>query len=131
MANLIRLISAKSQSHNGNKSFRHQRAFSEEKVVRSLSQSGLTVDTASQTVDYLKRHLKDEITTGDIYSHVSDYLHKNAPTENYFNYGLKRAVMDMGPSGFPFEILVSELLKKNGFKTEVGVVTQQMCHSRN
>lgn len=101
--------------------------FSEEKVVRSLSQSGLTVDTASQTVDYLKRHLKDEITTGDIYSHVSDYLHKNAPTENYFNYGLKRAVMDMGPSGFPFEILVSELLKKNGFKTEVGVVTQGRC----
>ncbi|HOX96195.1 MAG TPA: restriction endonuclease [Candidatus Woesebacteria bacterium] len=101
--------------------------FSEEKVVRSLSKSGLSLDVASQTVDYLKRHLKPEMTTDSIYGHITSYLQKNAPVENYFNYGLKRAVMDLGPSGFPFEILVSEVLKKDNFKTEVGVVTQGKC----
>jgi len=101
--------------------------FSEEKVVRSLATSGLSLDTASQTVDYLKHHLKPEITTNAIYGHVSSYLKENAPIENYFNYGLKRAVMEMGPSGYPFEILVSEILKTENYKTEVGVITQGKC----
>ena len=101
--------------------------FSEEKVVRSLSRSGLSLDTATHAVDYLKHHLKPDMSTSAIYGHVSSYLQKNAPTENYFNYGLKRAIMDMGPSGFPFEILVSDLLKLNNFKTEVGVITQGKC----
>lgn len=101
--------------------------FSEEKVVRSLAKSGLSIDTASQAVDYLKSHLKEDMTTGAIYGHVSSYLQKNAPQENYFNYGLKRAVMDMGPSGYPFEILISDLLNIDNFKTEVGVITQGKC----
>ncbi len=101
--------------------------FSEEKVVRSLAKSGLSLDVASQTVDYLKSHLKQDMTTGSIYGHVSSYLQKNAPQENFFNYGLKRAVMDLGPSGYPFEILVSDLLRANNYKTEVGVTTQGKC----
>lgn len=101
--------------------------FSEEKIIKSLSRSGLSIDTANQTVDYLKHHLKADMTTGAIYGQVSSYLQKNAPIENYFNYGLKRAVMDMGPSGFPFEILISDLLQLNNFRTEVGVVTQGSC----
>lgn len=101
--------------------------FSEEKIVRSLARSGISLDTASQTVDYLKRHLKPDITTGAIYGHVSTYLQQNAPVENYFNYGLKRAVMDMGPSGFPFEVLISDILKKQNYRTEIGVVTQGKC----
>jgi hypothetical protein len=35
--------------------------------------------------------------------------------------------MDLGPSGYPFEVLVSDLLKLDNFKTEVGVVTQGKC----
>jgi hypothetical protein len=101
--------------------------FSEEKVVRSLSKSGLSLDTAAHVVDNLKSHLKDDMTTGAIYGHVASYLQQNAPLENYFNYGLKRAVMDMGPSGYPFEILVSDLLRLDNFKTAVGVVTQGKC----
>jgi len=101
--------------------------FSEEKIVHSLSKSGLSLDAASQTVDYLKKYLKPDITTSEIYSNISSYLKENAPMENYFNYGLKRAIMDMGPSGFPFELLVSDLLKLNNYKTTVGVVTQGKC----
>ena len=103
--------------------------FSEEKLVRSLAANGLSLDMASQAVDYLKRHLKPETTTSSIFGHVSSYLQENAPTENYFNYGLKRAIMAMGPSGFPFEILISDLLKLDGYRTEVGVITQGRCVS--
>jgi len=101
--------------------------FSEEKIVRSLARSGLSLDTASHAVDYVKGHLQPEMSTGAIYGHVSSYLQKNAPIENFFNYGLKRAVMAMGPSGYPFEILISDLLRLSGFKTEVSVTTQGKC----
>lgn len=101
--------------------------FDEEKVINSLSRSGLSFDTASQTVDYLKRHLKKDTSTSTIYGHVSSFLKENAPVENFYSYSLKRAVMEMGPSGFPFEVLVSDLLKTKNYKTEVGVVSQGKC----
>jgi hypothetical protein len=101
--------------------------FSEEKVIHSLVKSGLSPDTTTKTVDYLKHHLKPDMTTDSIYGHVASFLKENAPVESYFNYGLKRALMEMGPSGYPFEILVSDLLQIDNYKTEVGVVTQGKC----
>ncbi len=101
--------------------------FSEEKINKSLAGSGLSKAITTQTVDYLKSHLRSGMTTSSIYDHVSTYLQKNAPAENYYNYSLKRAVMDMGPSGFAFEILVSDILKSGNFKTKVGVITQGKC----
>ena len=101
--------------------------FNEEKVIHSLVANGLSSDLAAQTVDYLKRYLKQNITTEDIFGRVTEFLQKNAPTEHFYNYGLKRAIMAMGPSGYPFEVLISDLLRLQGFKTEVGVVTQGKC----
>lgn len=104
-----------------------QEHFEESKLVKSLATSGISVDVASQTVDYLKRHLKTGITTKDIHENVAEYLKKNAPVNNYYNYGLKRAVMDLGPSGHPFETLVSDVLVEYGYKTEVSVIVLGKC----
>ncbi|KKT48963.1 MAG: ATP-cone domain protein [Candidatus Collierbacteria bacterium GW2011_GWC2_44_18] len=104
-----------------------QEHFDESKLVRSLSSSGLSADVASQTVDYLKRHLKTGITTKDIHEHISSYLKDNAPVDNYYNYGLKRAIMDLGPSGHPFETIVADVLSNYGYKTEVGVIVLGKC----
>lgn len=101
--------------------------FDESKLVKSLSSSGLSVDTASQVVDYLKRHLRKEISTQEIHSQVSDFLKQNELVGDYFNYGLKRAIMDLGPSGHPFETIVSDLLRAFGYRTEVGVIVLGKC----
>ena len=104
-----------------------QEAFSESKLVKSLASTGLSVDVASQTIDYLKRHLKTGITTKDIHDHIAEYLKENAPVNNYYNYGLKRAIMDLGPSGHPFETIVADVLSKYGYQTEVGVIVLGKC----
>lgn len=101
--------------------------FDEAKFVKSLATSGLSVDTAAHTVDYLRRHLKTGITTKDIHEKVTTYLKENAPPEYYYNYGLKRAIMELGPSGHPFEIIVSDVLNEYGYKTEVGVIVLGKC----
>jgi Holliday junction resolvase-like predicted endonuclease len=42
-------------------------------------------------------------------------------------YKLKHAIMELGPSGFPFEQFVAELLKHKGYKTQVGVIVKGHC----
>src|SRR5258706_1112863 len=101
--------------------------FNEAKLTRSLITSGLSPSAASQTIDYLSRNLKTESTTTDIHDHVISYLRENASTTAYFNYGLKRALMDLGPSGHPFETIVSDILRLDGYKTEVSVITLGKC----
>ena len=42
-------------------------------------------------------------------------------------YSLKRALFDLGPTGFPFERLVAALLKEKGYKTQVSVILDGAC----
>ena len=100
--------------------------FSEEKIVKSLAASGVKVDTASQTLEYLKKHIKPDITTQDIYSHVSNYL-KETSRRDYMFYGMKRAIMRLGPSGHPFERFIGDLLEKLDYETQVSVSLGGEC----
>lgn len=101
--------------------------FNETKLAKSLASTGVSVNVASQTVDYLKQHLRTGITTKDIHEHITTYLRENAPMNNYYDYGLKRAIMDLGPSGHPFENIVSDVLNYYGYKTEVSVIVLGKC----
>lgn len=44
-------------------------------------------------------------------------------------YKLKRAIMELGPSGFPFEHYFSELLKSRGYEVTTGVWVEGYCVS--
>ena len=55
------------------------------------------------------------MTTNDIYQHAFAVLQKiSRPVAR--SYSLRRAVMDLGPSGFPFEDFIAEILRAKGFK---------------
>lgn len=38
------------------------------------------------------------------------------------HYNIKRSISDLGPTGYPFEVLSAEILKTKGFKTKISVV---------
>ncbi len=42
-------------------------------------------------------------------------------------YSLKRAIFDLGPTGFPFERLIGALLKQKGYKTKIGQILNGEC----
>lgn len=44
-------------------------------------------------------------------------------------YDLKRALMELGPSGYPFEKLISDLLRKFGYRTKTNLTLQGKCVS--
>ena len=58
------------------------------------------------------------MTTKEILKIVLKVLKKSPDVAA--RYDLKRAIMSLGPSGFPFEDFFSDLLKHYGYKTKVG-----------
>jgi hypothetical protein len=100
--------------------------FSEEKLRQSLVRVGAPADVAERIVAHIKGELKPFMRTGDIYRHAFQLLRRYARL-SAGRYRLKRAIMELGPSGHPFEQLVAALLAAEGFSTKVGVLLQGKC----
>jgi len=100
--------------------------FSFEKLKKSLQKSGATTEEINTIIEGIKPRLYDGISTKKIYKKAFSFLKKNNPTIAS-KYGLKRALFELGPTGYPFERLVGALLKQKGYTTKVGVILQGEC----
>lgn len=91
--------------------------FEPDKLRASLLHSGAEEDTVEKVLSHILPELHNDMTTGEIYKHAFAILQGiSKPVAR--SYSLRRAVMDLGPSGFPFEDFVAEILKAKGFKCE-------------
>ncbi len=102
--------------------------FSEEKLRNSLARSGASSPLIDQVVFDIKEVLKENVilSTSDIYKRAFSLLRREERMVAT-RYHLKKAVMDMGPTGHPFEHFVGELLRSRGYAIEVGKIIQGMC----
>lgn len=92
-------------------------AFEIEKLTASLLHSGATDEATEKVISHVLPELRDGMTTNDIYKHAFSVLQEiSKPVAR--SYSLRRAVMDLGPSGFPFEDFIAEVLKAKGFECE-------------
>jgi hypothetical protein len=90
--------------------------FDPEKLKASLLRSGASNKSADEVILHITPELHDEMTTAEIYKHAFEILHGlEGPVAR--RYSLRRAVMELGPTGFSFEDFVSEILKAKGYKT--------------
>jgi hypothetical protein len=100
--------------------------FNETKLRDSLRRSGATEEIISKVVVRVLSEMRDGMTTEKIYKHAFALLkktHKNVAAQ----YGLRRAIRELGPSGFPFERFVGEIFRARGYDVSVGVVIQGFC----
>ena len=89
--------------------------FDQEKLRASLRHAGATEEATEEVLAHILQELRDDMTTSEIYQHAFSVLQKiSKPIAR--SYSLRRAVMDLGPSGFPFEDFIAEVLKTKGFK---------------
>ena len=96
-------------------------AFDEEKLRSSLLRAGATAEEVEEVLGHIVAELFDGMTTTEIYKHAFSLLHATTkPVAR--RYSLRRAVMDLGPTGFPFEDFIAEVLKSKGYQT----LTRQM-----
>lgn len=81
-----------------------------------------------EVLEELRREPLDEWPTETIYRKTLGTLRKRNPL-SAGRYKLKRALMELGPSGYPFEDYVGKLFAAMGHRVEVGVILQGRCVS--
>lgn len=96
--------------------------FDSEKLRFSLLHSGASEEDADQVLEHLLPELHEGMTTHDIYKHAFSIL-SNISHKAARSYSLRRAVMQLGPSGFPFEDFVAEILRAKGYEC----LTRETC----
>lgn len=101
-------------------------AFSEEKLYISLKNAGAGDSLIKWVIEHIKPQLKQGITTRKIYREAFKLLRRKTGTLAA-RYSLKQAIMELGPTGFPFEKFIGELLKRMGYNTLTGQVIQGKC----
>lgn len=100
--------------------------YSFNKLRSSLKYSGATDQIINQILAKISDELYEGISTKEIFKRAF-YLLKKEKGPFASKYKLKKAIYELGPSGFPFENFISALLKKSGYKTSVGVILQGKC----
>ena len=100
--------------------------FQVEKLINSLRRSQANETLIQQIVEQVEAVLYDGMTTKQIYKMAFKML-KGKSSVSASRYKLKKALMELGPTGFPFEKLVGKLMEHEGFATEVGVIVQGNC----
>jgi hypothetical protein len=100
--------------------------FDQSKLTQSLDRAGAGQDIISEILTTIENQLYDGITTKKIYRHAYRILNKIS-RQHAGRYKLKEAIFELGPSGYPFEIFVGELLKNQGYKVEVGIIVEGKC----
>lgn len=102
--------------------------FSLNKLRSSLKRTGADDTIVNQILDKVRDELYQGISTKEIYNRAFALLKKN---KSFLasKYKLKKAIYELGPTGFPFERFVSAILRYSGFKTKVGTILLGECVS--
>lgn len=101
-------------------------AFDINKLINSLRRSRADENIVQYIAGKILEQIEDGMTTKKIYQLAFKML-KAKSRVNASKYKLKKALMELGPTGFPFEKFVGKVLAHEGFKTQVGVVEQGNC----
>lgn len=100
--------------------------FSPHKLEHSLKRAGVSEAVIHSIIRRVQEKLFAGITTKEIY-HIAFEILKHNNSATAAKYKLKRAIMELGPSGFPFEKYLAEILRNMGFKTVVGKIIDGHC----
>lgn len=102
--------------------------FREEKLIGSLVRAGAKQDIAEKITSEVIENAVSGVTTSEIYKTAFRELRrKHRPTAA--RYSLRRALFDLGPTGFPFEDFVGALFKKMGYKVKLRQTVPGVCIS--
>ncbi|MBL7911545.1 MAG: restriction endonuclease [Bacteroidia bacterium] len=100
--------------------------FSEKKLRMSLQRAGASEEQIKFITKEVGNKIFEGISTKEIYK-LAFTLLKESSRHLAARYHLKQALMELGPSGYPFEKYVAEILKYQGYQTKVGEIVQGQC----
>lgn len=103
-----------------------QEPFDEEKFTESLKKSGASRQTIERVLTALYERLKPGMSTRELYR-LANRLLKRHQRRAASRYSLKRAVFELGPTGYPFEELIAGIYRAQGYEAQTGVMLAGSC----
>ncbi len=100
--------------------------FSELKYKRSLQKAGLSKKNCDEIFAEITPKLDDYFSSAELHYKTYKAILKRSKIFAA-NYDIKRAIYNIGPTGYPFEILCAEMLKAKGYVTKVSVFKKGKC----
>ncbi len=100
--------------------------YNPDQLRRSLERSGAGEEDIRIILQEVRTILYEGISTKKIYRIAYGLLRKRA-SHATTRYRLKQAIMDLGPTGYPFERFVAALLAHQGYRAETGVIVPGKC----
>ncbi len=100
--------------------------FSLDKVAASLKKAGTENSLIQTILEKLQHELYDGITTREVYNRAFNLL-KEKNSYSASRYKLKRALYELGPTGFPFEKFIGAIFRNSGFTVQIGKIMQGKC----
>lgn len=101
--------------------------FDSSKLESSLVRAGAGEETRKRVLAHIARELMPSMTTEEIYKHAFEILRREEATPVAARYSMKRAVFALGPSGFPFEQFLAEILRAHGWAARTGAALTGRC----
>lgn len=100
--------------------------FSVNKLRGSLLRSGASLDDVEQIENKVMEDFYDGISTAEIYRKAFNLL-KQKRKGHAAKYKLKNSIMELGPTGFPFEKFIARLFQRMGYVAETGKILFGQC----
>src|SRR3989344_3258938 len=98
-----------------------QEPFDPVKLEQSLEHSGASSTARARIAAHILHELRPGMRTEEIYHRAFDMLRHEEPHPVAARYSVKRALFQLGPSGFPFEQFIAEVLRAHGWSARTGV----------
>lgn len=103
--------------------------YQEIKVANSIQRAGIPRQLQQQVLDHVNKKVYDNIPSSQIYQHVLEYLDASPQPFSKSKYSLKQSIMQLGPTGYPFEDFIAKLLEQQGYTTQVRQILMGRCVS--
>ena len=100
--------------------------FNLEKLRHSLRRSGASPPLVDEISVHVEREVLNGMTTDEIYRHAFALLHSKERA-TALRYSLRRSLLALGPTGFPFEKFVGEIYKRKGYSVLLDQTVQGKC----
>lgn len=101
--------------------------FSEDKLRRSISRAGIPEDKSAQVLSRIKESAYPDIPTSIIYKNILNCLGEVSDLSG--KYSLKQSIMELGPTGYPFEKFVAKVYSYQGYFAETDKIMKGRCVS--
>lgn len=103
-----------------------QQPFRAEKLETSLRNAGAGDALIKVILSDITDWIYTGVTTKKIYNRAFQLL-KRLQNVSAIRYKLKQAMLEMGPTGYPFEHFIGQVFKKTGYSVEIDIILQGRC----